>query len=99
MQHHVALLALGLEVGQTLPVDKVLGAGDATGGCGSREVARLVVVMTLHAEEAVDPAILVAGEAHVVDVHAGDVILGHGDGMVPEAEAVNPVGAFGHGEE
>ncbi len=39
VEHYVALLALALEVGQALPVNKVLGACYAACGCGGGKVA------------------------------------------------------------
>ena len=41
MQHHVALLAFGLQVGQPLPLLQVLRAGNTGGGGGGTQVAWL----------------------------------------------------------
>ena len=55
--------------------------------------------MTLGTEDAIHPAVLVCRQAHVVDVCCRDGILGHGDGIVPEAEVIDSVRALGHSEE
>ena len=68
MQHNVTLLGFGTQVGQTLPVHEVLGAGDAAGGGSCAEVARLAVVVAFYAEKSIDPAILMLGKAHVIDI-------------------------------
>ena len=68
MQHDVALLGLGAEIGQTLPIDEVFCAGDTTGSGSCAEVAWLTVVMTFYAEEPIDPTILMSGETHIIDV-------------------------------
>ena len=39
------------------------------------------------------------GEAHVVDIGGRYDIIGHGDGLGPEAEVVDTVGTLCHGEE
>ena len=99
VQYDVALLRLRLQVGQTIPGLQVLGARDACRSGCRREVARLRVVVTLGTEHAVDPAVLMLRDAHVVDVGGRNDILGHGDGLVPEAEIVDTVRRLGHGEE
>ena len=99
MQHHVALLAPRLDVRQALPVHQILGAGHAGSRSGSGKVSLHGVVLALHAENAVNPAVLVPGEAHVVNVGGGFSPFGHGDGTRPEGEVVHAVGTFGHGEE
>ena len=99
MQHHVALLAGGLQVRQALPVHQVPGAGDAGGGRRGGEVSLGRMVLAFYAENAVDPAVLVGGKAHVIDIGGGFSPLGHGDGTGPEAEVVHAVRALGHGKE
>ena len=99
MQHHVALLAGALDVRQALPVHQILGAGHAGGRRGGRQVSLRVMVFALYAEDAVNPAVLMGGEAHVVHVGGGFSPLRHGDGTGPEAEVVHTVRAFGHGKE
>ena len=98
VQHHVALLRLALEVGQTLPVLEVLGACYAASGCGGRQVARTRVIVTLHAEETVDPSVLVSRQTHVIHVGGRIVGVGHRDGTLAEAEVVHTVGALGYGK-
>ena len=78
---------------------EVLRARDAGRGDGGRRVVRARRVVALDAEEAVDPAVLVRGEAHVVDVHRGVVQLRHHDGLRPEPEALRAVVALRDGEE
>ena len=38
-------------------------------------------------------------ETHVIDIGGGDGVLRHGDGLRPEAEVVDAVRTFSHGEE
>ena len=100
MQHDVTLLGGGLQVGQPLPLHQIAGAGDAAGGHGRRQVAgRGGRVFPLHAEQAVDPAVLVAGQAHVIDIGGGFAPFGHRNRARPELEVVHAVGTFRHGEE
>ena len=99
VEHYVALLTLCLEVGQTLPVDEVLGAGYGCRRRGGRKVAGTTVVVALSTEHSVDPTVLVGCKAHVIDVGGGDDVLGHCDGLFPKTEIVNSVGALSYGEE
>ena len=99
VQHHIALLAPRLNVRQAFPVHEVLGAGYAGSGGGGGQVPFQRVVLALHAENTVNPAILVPGEAHVVNVGGGFSPFGHGDRTRPEGEVVHAVGALGHGKE
>ena len=99
MKHHVTLLTLGLQVGQAFPVNQIFRACDGSRGRSSTKIAGLAVVMTLRAEDAVNPAILMGRESHVVDVGCGNHIVGHRDGFVPKAEVVDTVGALCHGKE
>ena len=99
VEHHIALLTARLEVGQPLPVDKVLGPGDGRRGRSRRKVGWLTVVVPLGAEHAIDPPILMLRDAHIVDVGGRHLIVGHGDGLVPEAEIVDAVGTLCHGKE
>ena len=55
--------------------------------------------MPLSTKDAIDPAVLVSCQAHVVDVGGRDDVLGHGDGIVPEAEVVDAVRALSHSKE
>ena len=99
MKHHVALLPRTLQVGQALPRLEIARAGDARGGYGGRQIAGCREVLAFGAEDAVDPAVLVGREAHVVDVRIGFFGFGHAHRIVAETEAVHAAGAFGHGEE
>ena len=99
VEHYVALLRLAFQIREAFPVDEVAGAGDAAGCCGCREITGAWVIMTLYAEEAVDPAVFMVGKAHVIDVGGRIFCVRHGDGVRPEAEVVDAVGAFGHCEE
>ena len=101
MQDDVALLGdFDLQVGQALPGFQVPGAGDAALRHGRRCIPRgRFGVFALGAEEAVDPAVLVLDQAHVVDVGVGIGGLGHQDRIIPEAKVVDAVRALGDGEE
>ena len=99
MEHDVALLALRLEVGQTVPVDEVFRAGDSSRSGSCREVTGVRIVVTLSTEDAIDPAVLMGGETHVVDVRSGNGVLGHGDRLGPETEVINAVRTLCHCEE
>ena len=90
----------GLEIVEPLPGLEVLRAGDAALGDGGGQVAaRGVGVLALGAEQAVDPAVLVPDETHVVHVDVGVGRLGHDHRVIPEAEPVDAGRAFGDGEE
>ena len=55
--------------------------------------------MAFGTKHAVDIPILVLGKAHVVDVCCGIVGLGHGYRLVPKAEIVYAIRAFGHSKK
>ncbi len=99
MQHYVALLRLRLQIGQTLPSLQVLGTCDTCGSSSSTEVAWLRVIVTLGTEHAINPAILVPSDTHIIDIGGRYHIVGHRDGLVPEAEVVDTIGRLGHSEE
>ena len=100
MQHHVALLAAADNVRQAVPVDKILRPHDAGTSHGRREIAlRRGRILALHAEDAVHPAVLVRGQAHVIDIRRRLAIVRKGDRTVPETEVVDAVRALGHGKE
>ena len=99
VQDNVPLLAAGLDIRKPFPVHKVLGTGNACRCCCGGKVSFKGVVLALHAEYAVDPAVLMSRKAHVIDVGCGLSPFRHGDGTGPELEIVHSVGAFGYGEE
>ena len=99
MQHHIALLALRLQIVKPLPVHQVLGACNGSRRCGGTEVTGVRVVVALCAEHAVDPPILMSSEAHIIDIGGRKDIVGHSDGLWPETEMVDTVGTLGHCEE
>jgi hypothetical protein len=77
MQHDVPLL-LGPrdEIGQPLPGHEVVRAGDPRLRHGGGEIVRRARVLPLGAEHAVDPAVLVRRQAHVVDVEVAVAVCG-----------------------
>ena len=99
MKHYIALLRGGPNVGQTLPSDQVVRAGYGRCGYRGRKVAGPAPVFPLGAEYAVDPAVFVGCESHVVNVHVRIVRFRHDDRFVPETKIVNAVRAFGDGEK
>ena len=100
MQHDIALLTAADDVRQAVPVDEILRTDHAGAGHGRREVAlRRSGILPLHAEDAVHPAVLVRGQAHVIDIRRRLPIVRKGHRTVPEAEVVDAVRALGHGEE
>ena len=100
MEDDITLLAKGLEIIEPLPVDEIFGTGYA-GCCSSRRgIERFGLVMALHTEDTINPSVLVAREAHIIDVRCGCVIaVGHGDRFGPEAPIVDAVGRLGYSEE
>ena len=96
MEHHIALLRTGLEIWQAIPCLEVLCACYACCGSGCREVSGLRVVMTLCTKHTIYPSVLVLGEAHVIDIGGWYHILGHGDGLIPEAEIVDTIGRLSY---
>ena len=99
MQHHVTLLGGGFDVRKPFPVHKVPGTGHACGGRCRGEVSFRIVVLALYTEDAVNPAVLMGREAHVIHVGGWLSPLRHGDGAGPETEVVYAVGALSNGEE
>ena len=93
------VLALRLQVGQSFPGLQVPCARYGRRGRGCREVAWATVIVALGTEHAVDPAVLVLRQSHVVDVRGGLLRVGHGDGLLPEAEVIDAVRTLGNGEE
>ena len=98
MQHHVSLLALGLQIRQTLPCLQILSSSDACRCRRSREIIRLCVVMALGTKHTIYPAVLMLGDTHIIDIGGGNHIVGHRDGLLPEAEIVDAVGRLSHSE-
>ena len=100
VEHYVPLLALGLQVRQTFPSNQILGAGDGccSGGRG-KVTCWSIVVMAFGTEDAINPAVFVGGEAHIVDVGSRNHILRHGNRVVPETEVVDAIGTLGHSKE
>ena len=96
VQHHITLLTLGFQVGQSVPGFQVLGTGDASSGCGSTQVARLRVVVTLSTEHAVYPTILMLCQSHIINVGSRHHIIRHGDRLIPETEVVDTIRTLGH---
>ena len=99
MQDNVPLLAAGLNIRKPLPVHKVLRAGNSCRGRCGGEVPFQGVVLALHAENTVDPAVFVGGEAHIVHVGGRFTPFRHSDGTGPELEIVHSVGTFGNRKE
>ena len=99
VQHHVALLALRHDIGQALPGDQVVRAGHAGGGHGGRQVVGPGGILALHAENAVDPAVFMRSQPHVVDIGGRFAILRHRHGTGPETEIVDTAGTLRHSEE
>lgn len=101
MEDDVALLCGGgSQIREAFPFAQILGANDAAlghraglVGLGSRGVT------AFGAEQAVNPAILMADEAHVVNI--GIRVVGFGDDarLVVETEAVNARGGLRDAEE
>ena len=99
MQHHIALLTLRLEVGQTVPCLQVFRTGDTSRCRSGTEVAWLRVVVPLGTEHAINPAILMLCDTHVIDIRGGNHIVGHRDRLFPEAEVVDAIRTLCHGKE
>ena len=97
MQHAIALVGRrrGTQVVEPFPVDQVLGAHDASVRPRSGEIRRSGI-LALAAEHAVQPAVLMLGDPHVVDVGFLRADIGQLYRMIPEAETVHPAVAFRH---
>ena len=91
MKNDIALLTLCLQVRQTLPCLQVFG----TCYCGRcrccTQVARHRVIVTLCAEDAINPSVLMRRDAHVIDIRCRNYILWHCYRFFPEAEVINTV--------
>lgn len=59
----------------------------------------IVGVFALGAEHAVDPAVLMLGQAHIVDVGFLRAGIGQHHGIIPEVEAVDACIGLRNGEE
>ena len=55
--------------------------------------------MTLCTEHTIDPAVLMLGDTHIVDVSSRILGVGHRDRLFPEAPLVDTVGRLCHSEE
>ena len=100
MQDDIALLGLALQVREPLPVHKILRTGNPSSSNCRGQVSRCCGrVLALHAENAVNPAVLVGGETHIVNVGRRLTVLRHSDRTVPETEIVHSVRALCHREE
>ena len=99
-QVYIALLraALGHKVGQALPCFQVLGAHN-TGGCHGGAEVRVGGILALGAEDAVNIAVLMLGQAHIVDVGFLRAGIGQLNGLVPEAEPLHGGVALCHAEK
>ena len=87
VQHDIALLAGGDDVGETFPGAQVLCARYACGCDGGRKVAgRSRRILALYAE-------------HVVNIRGRLAIFGHSDGALPETESVHSPVALRNGEK
>lgn len=88
------------DVGEAFPRDEVFRAHETGLGGGGRLVGSGgCVVAALGAEDAVDPAVFVFDEAHIIDIGIGVVRFGNDARFFPESESFDTVGAFRHGEK
>ena len=86
------MLAERREVFESLPMHKILGASDTGCSRSSRGVKGFGFIMTLDAEDAVDPAVFMLRQTHVIDVSSRGIIsIGHSNGFVPETPSVDTV--------
>ena len=99
MKNHIALLTLGLQVWKTLPVYQVLGTCNSCSSSSSTQVARLVIIVALSTEHAIDITILMSGESHIIDIGSRNHILWHGDRLIPETEVIYTVRTLSYSEE
>lgn len=87
-----------VQVGQALPGLQVLGAHNARRRDRRGQIG-IVGVFALGAEHAVDPAVLMLGQAHIVDVGFLRAGIGQHHGIIPEVEAVDACIGLRNGEE
>ena len=87
-----------LEVRQTLPVLQVLRAYDARRRNRRGQIAA-GAVLAFGAEYAVNPAVFMLRQAHIVDVRFLRAGIGEDDRIIPEAEALSGLVGFRDGEE
>ena len=99
-QVHIALLRAlqSDQVRQPLPGDKILGADDAGGRDRGGQI-RVGRILAFRAEDTVDPAIFMPGQAHVINVGLFRAGIRQKDGSIPEAEPVHGRIALGHAKE
>ena len=99
MKNHITLLALGLQVWKTLPVNQILGTSDCSSSSSSTQVAWLVIIVALCTEHTIDIAILMGGESHIIDIGSWNHILRHGDRFIPETEVIDTVRTLSYSKE
>jgi len=101
MEDDVALLRGGcLDVRQALPFFQVLCADKPALGNRARLVGWLGFrIATLSAKEAINPAVLVLDDAHIINVRIWLGSLGNYAWFVPETEVIEAVLGFGDSEK
>ena len=100
MKHDISLLRRMLrdEVRKALPCHEVLRPDD-TGRSRRRREVRIRLVLALGAEHAVDPAVLVLREAHIVDIRLVRARVIELNRVIPEMKPVDAVVALRDSEE
>ena len=101
MEHHVPLLRGGGDkIVQAFPVFQIPGPDNSAGGHGGGFIAfRSGGILAFGTEETVDPAVFVAGEAHVVDIGVPLGKFRKKDRLFTEPEAVDAGFGVGDGKE
>src|SRR5690554_6507579 len=59
----------------------------------------MVQIFSLSAEKAVNVAVLMSSQTHVVDIGVRTVSFRQGDRVIPKAEVIDAVGAFGNSKK
>jgi hypothetical protein len=81
-------------------MDKVFGPGKATlGGRSACIASRGIGIFSLRTKNAVDPAVFMADETHIIYIGIRIFCLRHTNRIIPKAEAIDAVLTFSHGKE
>ncbi len=99
-QADVSLLGtlLGHQIRQAFPGVQILGMDDPGSHHRGRQIARIFRT-GFRTEYTVDPAVLVLRQTHIIDVGLIRIQIRQHNGLFPEAEVVDAVFAFCHGEK
>ena len=101
MEYHIPLLGRrGNQIGESFPLKQVFGTHQsALGNSGRLVCIGGGGISPFRTEDAVEPAVFMCYQAHVVNIGIGILQFRQHYRMFPEPEMVNTVRTFGHGKK